>query len=105
MILYSQGRICDFIKTAPAQYVENVQQWLNATYPGSWIGRGGPISWPLRLLGSKLYRHFPVGIREGIYCVYAVTPRPIKDLVATYQADLCIDNGFKLKAGINNITI
>jgi hypothetical protein len=26
---------------APAHYGENGRQWLNATYPGRWIGRGG----------------------------------------------------------------
>jgi hypothetical protein len=31
---------------APAHYGEDVQQWLNVTYPGRWIGRGGPIKWP-----------------------------------------------------------
>jgi hypothetical protein len=29
-------------------YGEDVQQWLNATNPGRWIGRGGPIAWPPR---------------------------------------------------------
>jgi hypothetical protein len=29
---------------APAHYGEDVRQWLNATYPGRWIGRGGPIA-------------------------------------------------------------
>jgi hypothetical protein len=33
---------------ARAHYGEDVRQWLNATYPGRWIGRGGPIAWPPR---------------------------------------------------------
>jgi hypothetical protein len=32
----------------PAQYGEDFRQWLNATYPGRWTGRGGPIAWPHR---------------------------------------------------------
>jgi hypothetical protein len=34
---------------AVAHYGEDVQQWLKATYPGRWIGHGGPIAWPPRL--------------------------------------------------------
>jgi hypothetical protein len=29
---------------APAHYGEDVRKWLNATYPGRWIGRRGPIA-------------------------------------------------------------
>jgi hypothetical protein len=29
-------------------------------------------------VGSKFYSYFPVGIRERIYCVYTVPPRPSK---------------------------
>jgi hypothetical protein len=30
---------------APAHYGKDVRQWLNATYPGRWIRRGGLIAW------------------------------------------------------------
>ena len=33
---------------APAQLAVAVRQLLNARYPNHWIGRGGPIAWPLR---------------------------------------------------------
>jgi hypothetical protein len=33
---------------APAHYGEDVRQWLNAKYPGRWIGRGGPTARPPR---------------------------------------------------------
>lgn len=33
---------------APAHYGRNVRNWLNVNYPGRWIGRGGPFSWPPR---------------------------------------------------------
>jgi hypothetical protein len=31
-----------------AHYGEAARQWLNATYPGRWIGRRGTIAWPPR---------------------------------------------------------
>jgi hypothetical protein len=33
---------------APAHYGEDIRQWLNATYPGRWIGPGGPTAWTPR---------------------------------------------------------
>ena len=31
---------------APAHYARDVKDFLNAAFPGRWIGRGGPIDWP-----------------------------------------------------------
>lgn len=33
---------------APCHYARQVRGHLNETYPGRWIGRGGPIEWPAR---------------------------------------------------------
>lgn len=33
---------------APPHYANQVRQHLNRIFPGRWIGRGGPISWPAR---------------------------------------------------------
>ncbi|KAJ4428084.1 hypothetical protein ANN_24098 [Periplaneta americana] len=33
---------------APAHYCRNVRAYLNAAYPGQWIGRAGPTPWPAR---------------------------------------------------------
>jgi hypothetical protein len=44
---------------APVHYGEDVRQWLNATYPGRWIGRGGTIAWPPR--SPDLARIFSCG--------------------------------------------
>ena len=54
---------------APAHYCQNVRNCLNQTFPGRWIGRGGPVEWPPRspdlspmdfflwgYLKSKIYR-------------------------------------------------
>ncbi|GBN71799.1 hypothetical protein AVEN_202372-1 [Araneus ventricosus] len=32
---------------APAHFLIAVHNHLNATYPGRWIGRWGPVAWPL----------------------------------------------------------
>lgn len=33
---------------APPHYLSDVRDFLNARFPGTWIGRGGPIAWPPR---------------------------------------------------------
>jgi hypothetical protein len=33
---------------APAHFTRPVGGWLNRNYPGRWIGRGGPVTWPAR---------------------------------------------------------
>lgn len=33
---------------APAHYSALVRDHLNRTFPGQWIGRGGPVRWPPR---------------------------------------------------------
>jgi hypothetical protein len=33
---------------APAHFTRPVRDWLNHNYPGGWIGRGGPLTWPAR---------------------------------------------------------
>jgi hypothetical protein len=68
---------------APAHYGENARQWLNATYPGRWIGLGGPIAWPpqspdLTPMDFFLWGHL-------MEQVYAVPPKIIEDLVARLQ--------------------
>jgi hypothetical protein len=69
---------------APAHYGEDVRPWLNATYPGRWIGRGGPIAWPPRSPDLTPMDFSLWGQLEEQ--VYAVPPRTIEDLVARLQA-------------------
>jgi hypothetical protein len=33
---------------APAHFKKSVREYLDATFPGRWIGRRGPIPWPAR---------------------------------------------------------
>ena len=33
---------------APVHSTRIVRDWLDQRFPGRWIGRGGPVSWPLR---------------------------------------------------------
>jgi hypothetical protein len=69
---------------APAHYGEDIWQWLNETYPGRWIGRGGPIAWPFRSPDPTPVDFFLWGyVKEQ---VYAVPARAIEDLVARLQA-------------------
>jgi hypothetical protein len=49
---------------ASARYGEDVQQWVNATCPGRWIGRGGPIAW-LPQSSDLTSMDFLVGTPEG----------------------------------------
>lgn len=42
MWMQLNGAICHFSV--------NVRQYMNIIFPDRWIGRGGPVSWPPRLL-------------------------------------------------------
>jgi hypothetical protein len=47
---------------APAHFSLISRRYLNRKFPGRWIGRGGPIAWPLRSsdlnpLDFFLWRH------------------------------------------------
>ena len=33
---------------APPHWKRDVREWLDENFPGSWVGRGGPIHWPAR---------------------------------------------------------
>jgi hypothetical protein len=80
---------------APAHYGEDVRQWLNATYPGRWIGRGGPIAWPLRSPDLTPMDFFLWGhLKEQ---VYAIPPRTIEDLVARFKAAVTTVDGSMLR--------
>jgi hypothetical protein len=69
---------------APVHCGEDVQQWLNTTYPGRWIGCQGPIAWPPWLLDLTLMDFFLWGhLKEHIY---AVPPSTIENLMARMQA-------------------
>lgn len=65
------------------RYVEEGRQWLSdIAWKMDWSWRTNRVA--STVVGSKSYRYFPMEIRSGIYCVYAVPPRPIEDLVARF---------------------
>ena len=33
---------------APPHYTRHVRDYLNESFPNRWLGRGGPVAWPLR---------------------------------------------------------
>ena len=47
---------------APQHYTRHVREYLNESFPNSWLGRGGPVAWPPRSpdltpLDYYLWRH------------------------------------------------
>jgi hypothetical protein len=69
---------------------EDVQQWLNATYLGRWIRRGGPIALTPRLPDVTHVEFFLWGhLKEQHICT--IPPRTIEDLVPGLQPAVTID--------------
>jgi hypothetical protein len=67
----------------PEHYGEDFRQWLNDTYPGRWIGHGGPIAWPPQSPDLTPVDFFVWGnLKEH---VYLVPHRTIEDLVGRLQ--------------------
>jgi hypothetical protein len=80
---------------APARYGEDIGQWLNATYTGRWIGRGGLIAWPPRSPDLTPIDIFLWGhLKEQ---VYAVPLRTIDELVEKLQAAVITDDANMLR--------
>jgi hypothetical protein len=50
---------------APVNYTRQAQQVLDRRYPDSWIGRGGPINWPVSS-PELTFRLFFVGSHEKL---------------------------------------
>jgi hypothetical protein len=70
---------------APGHCREDVRQLLNATCPGRWTERGGPIVLPLQ---SLIITSTDIFLRHVKEHVYAVPPRTIEDLVARIQRSM-----------------
>jgi hypothetical protein len=66
---------------APAHHVEDVQQWLNATYPERWNGQ---MAWPPRSPDLNSDVSFPVAAPEGERL--RGHTRTIEDLVTRLRA-------------------
>ena len=53
---------------APPHFSKEVRAWLNETFNGRWIGRGGPISWTPRSLDLMPLKFFLWGyIKTKVY--------------------------------------
>ncbi|GFW22272.1 uncharacterized protein TNCV_1430261 [Trichonephila clavipes] len=64
---------------APADFSIDVRAHLQATFPGSWIGRGGPIAWPARSPDLSPLDFFLWGFLKGL--VYETPVATPEDLV------------------------
>ena len=51
---------------APPHFSVDVRNHLIAVYPGRWIGRGGPIPWPVRSSDLNLLRYFLWGYLKSL---------------------------------------
>ena len=63
---------------APPHWSRAVRDWLDATFPYSWIGRGGPISWPARSPDLTPMDYWLWGDLK--HRVYATQPRSLNEL-------------------------
>lgn len=65
---------------APAHFAITVRNFLNATYPARWIGRGGPVAWPPRSPDLNPLDFFFWGHMKSL--VYETPVDSAEDLVA-----------------------
>jgi hypothetical protein len=82
---------------APPHYLRAVRDWLDARFPGRWIGRGGPLAWPPRspdltpldfflwgYIKGRVYQTAPANaeeLKERIRdAMAAITPRMLRDV-------------------------
>src|SRR5580765_6641648 len=74
---------------APPHYSRLVTEHLNLTFPGRWIGRGGPINWPARSpdltpLDFYLWGH----LKEKVYHDRPTTPENMKERIRNACRDI-----------------
>jgi hypothetical protein len=79
---------------APAHYAGDVREWFEQKFPGRWIGRRGPIEWPVRSPDLTPMDFFLWGYLKNI--VYKNKPKSLQDLrqsiilaFQTIDSDLC----------------
>jgi hypothetical protein len=94
------GNLVIFKQAGAPHFCRPVHKALNEKFPDSWIGRGGPIFWPLRSPGSYPNGLLLVGIHQencvwwrfGITAAIAtVTPDMIQRIwhEIEYHLDIC----------------
>ncbi|GBM70468.1 hypothetical protein AVEN_188216-1 [Araneus ventricosus] len=65
---------------APARFISDVHNYLNATFGARWIGRGGPVPWPSRSPELSSLDYFLWGHVKSL--VHATPVNSDEDLVA-----------------------
>ncbi|XP_057322509.1 uncharacterized protein LOC130665898 [Microplitis mediator] len=68
---------------APTHTAAQVTEYLNATYPNSWIGRNGPFPWPPRSPDLTPLDFFLWGYMKGV--VYETEPEDQFETMARIQ--------------------
>jgi hypothetical protein len=94
---YQEGRI-HFQQDGAPPYLDEVREYLNSRFPGRWIGRTAPISWPPRSPDLTHLDFFLWGFVKELLpaAVAEVTPEMIHSVWqdTDYRWDVCrIANG------------
>lgn len=69
---------------APAHFAPEVRNYLNATFPNQWIGRGGPVPWPARSPDLSCLDFFLWGHLKSL--MYETPIESAEELVARLSA-------------------
>ena len=69
-------------ESAPPHYTLCSRQVMNKIFDEKWIGRGGPVSWPLRSPDLTSPDYFLWGfVKERVMAVAPTTPEEMKERI------------------------
>ncbi|UYV81807.1 hypothetical protein LAZ67_20002509 [Cordylochernes scorpioides] len=71
---------------APANYSNIVRTFLNEKFPHKWMGRGGPIDWPVQSPELTLAEFFLWGYLEDK--VYHRKPKTLEQMKITLEEEI-----------------
>jgi hypothetical protein len=67
---------------APPHYARTVRTYLDQTFPGRWIGRGGPLQWPPQSPGLTPCDFWLWGmVKERVYNRKMININDLKDRI------------------------
>nr|CAH7733872.1 unnamed protein product [Callosobruchus chinensis] len=76
----------------PAHYAHSVREYLDEEFPGRWIGRSGPISWPARSPDLNPLDFFYWGaVKEKVYFKAIESEFELREIIA--EAAEFVNNG------------